>query len=191
MPKTITVVGVGALGSHLVQFLRNEDVVVRIIDFDRVEQRNLHSQFHGKPSVGKKKVESLKQSMLFLFGQRVQTIPHKLGADNAEELLRSDLVVDCLDNADSRRILQESVRSTQTPCLHGALAKDGSFARVIWDEDFIIDSELGQGQATCESGEFLPFIGIASAYLARASQLFIQTNEKRGFSISPSGTVEV
>ncbi len=191
MSKIVTVVGVGALGSHLVQFLRNEDIIVRVIDFDRVEQRNVHSQFHGKPSVGKKKVEALKQSMLFLFGHKIQTIPNKLVEYNAEMLLTGDLVIDCLDNQEARSILQNSVRASNTPCLHGALAADGSFARVIWDENFNIDSESGQVEATCESGEFLPFIAITSAYLARAAQIFFQTNEKRGFSISPSGAVAV
>jgi len=191
MPHNITIVGAGALGSHLVQFLRNEDTLVRVIDFDRVESRNIHSQFHGKPSIGKKKVDALKQSMLFLFGHRIEINTNKLVADNASALLAADLVIDCLDNAESRTILQNSVRLAGTPCLHGALAADGSFARVLWDDNFVIDSEAGQGTATCENGEFLPFIAIASGYLAKAAQIFIQSGEQHGFTISPSGVVSV
>lgn len=59
MANMIVIVGVGALGSHLVQFIRNEQVDIRIIDFDRVEQKNVMSQFHGKPGVGKSKVAAL------------------------------------------------------------------------------------------------------------------------------------
>ena len=68
MSKIVTIVGVGALGSHLVQFLRSEDVTINVIDFDRVEQKNTQSQFHSKPSVGKMKASALKQSMQFLYG---------------------------------------------------------------------------------------------------------------------------
>ena len=63
----IVIVGVGALGSHLVQFMRNEKIEIKIIDFDRVEQKNVMSQFHGKPGVGKSKVDALKQAMDFFF----------------------------------------------------------------------------------------------------------------------------
>lgn len=76
--KTIVVVGVGALGSHVVQALRNVEATLRVIDFDRVEQRNVASQFHGKPNVGKLKVQSLQQSMKFLFGRDIGIVSHKL-----------------------------------------------------------------------------------------------------------------
>lgn len=191
MTRTVTVVGVGALGSHLVQFLRSEDLGIRVIDFDRVEQKNVHSQFHGKPGVGKKKVDSLKQSMQFLYGRRVETFCCKLVADNVETLLTGDLIVDCLDNGASRTLIQQWVRYAGLPCLHGALAPDGAFGRVIWDESFVIDSEAKQGLETCEDGESLPFIAITAAYLARAVQVFLSTNEKIGFSISPGGSVRV
>ena len=191
MTAIVTVVGVGALGSHLVQFLRNQDLTIRVIDYDRVEQKNIHSQFHGKPAVGKKKVDSLKQSMQFMYGSRIQTVSNKLVSENVEALLSGDLIIDCLDNAASRQLIQHWVRQSGQPCVHGALAPDGSFGRVVWDEDFVIDSEAGQGNATCENGEFLPFIAITSAYLARAVQVFLTSNEKIGFSISPAGSVRI
>jgi len=191
MSKYVTVVGVGALGSHLVQFLRSEDIEIRVIDFDRVEQKNVQSQFHSKPSVGKLKVDALKQSMQFLYGRKIHTISHKLVYNNDNELLKGDLIIDCLDNGEARKIVQNYARLYEVPCLHGALAPDGGFGRVIWDEQFVIDSEAGQGGATCENGEFLPFIAITSAYLARAAQIFLTNGKKTGFSISPNGVVSV
>jgi tRNA A37 threonylcarbamoyladenosine dehydratase len=102
----ITVVGVGALGSHLIQFLRCLDGVrFKVIDFDRVEQRNTRSQFHAKGGVGKNKVQHLAQTTQFLWGLKLQTIPHKLVSDNTLSLLGdADLVVDCLDNGDASRL---------------------------------------------------------------------------------------
>ena len=191
MSKVVTVVGVGALGSHLVQFLRSEDVTICAIDFDRVEQKNVQSQFHGKPSVGKMKANALKQSMQFMYGAKMNAKTNKLVESNVEALLQGDLIIDCVDNGEARKLIQGHAREHSIPCLHGALAPDGSFGRVIWDEHFVIDDEAGQGAATCENGEFLPFIAITSAYLARAAQVFIQTGEKIGWSISPAGAIRV
>jgi molybdopterin/thiamine biosynthesis adenylyltransferase len=186
--KTIVVVGVGALGSHLVQLLRNVDATIRMVDFDRVEQKNVASQFHAKQSVGKSKVVGLQQTMQFLFGIKIDGVPHKLVAENATQLLgNADLVVDCLDNAAARRILQAFARASSTACLHGALAADATFGRVVWDEDFTIDSELSAGAATCDDGEALPFIATTAALLAQAVAAFMKTGKKFGFQIHPGG----
>jgi predicted ThiF/HesA family dinucleotide-utilizing enzyme len=188
----LLVVGIGALGSHLVQFIRNEKVDIKVIDFDRVEQKNVMSQFHGKPSVGKNKVEALKQTMDFLFKRQIAVVGNKLVAENIDVLMKgATLVVDCLDNGASRKLVQEYVRKHNLPCLHGALAPGGEFGRSVWDESFVIDSEVGAGAATCEDGEFLPFIALTAAYMARSVQLFLKEKKKIGFAISPVGAVAI
>jgi len=181
----IVIVGVGALGSHLVQFVRNEKVDIKILDFDRVEQKNVLSQFHGKPGVGKSKVEALKQTMDFLFKRQLTVVGNKLVAENIDALMKgATLVVDCLDNGASRKLVQDYVRKHNLPCLHGALAPGGEFG-------FAIDSEVGAGAATCEDGEFLPFIALTAAYMARSVQLFLKDGKKIGFSISPVGAFAI
>ena len=188
--KTIVIVGVGALGSHVVQFLRNMDATVRVIDFDSVERKNTLSQFHPKTTLGKSKVVGLQQTMNFLWGRKVETVPHKLVSENVRELLgKADLVIDCLDNGAGRRLVQGFVRQAGIPCLHGALAADGGFGRVVWDERFSIDDEAGAGAATCEDGAHLPFIAIVSAYIARATQEFISNNRKVGYEVNPGGAI--
>ena len=202
--KTIVVVGVGALGSHVVMLLRNTDAVLKVIDFDRVEQRNVASQFHGKPNVGKGKCGSIQQTMNFLFGKRIEIVPHKLTSENDEQLLSSaDLVLDCLDNGAARRIIQKYVREpfgsvnavtnmkgvSSLPCLHGALDAEGSFGRVVWDENFKIDDETTTGAATCEDGAHLPFIAVTASYIAYAAQQFLKSGRKIGFEITPGGAI--
>ena len=188
----IIIVGVGALGSHLVQFIRNEKVDIKVIDFDRVEQKNVMSQFHGKPGVGKNKVLALQQTMDFLFKRQLSVVGNKLVAENIDVLMKgATLVVDCLDNGASRKLVQDYVRKHNLTCLHGALAPGGEFGRSIWDEHFVIDSEVGAGAATCEDGEFLPFIALTAAYLARSVQIFLKAKKEIGFSISPIGVVAI
>lgn len=185
--KQITIVGVGALGSHVALFLRNADAEISVIDFDRVEMKNVASQFHAKNTVGKKKVMGLSRTMSFLFGRTLTATPHRLTDQNAWELLHEeDLVIDCLDNAESRRVVQDGCREWGIPCLHGALDAAGSFGRVIWSEQFAIDEEGAEGAATCEDGEFLPFIAATAAYIARSAQLFLREGKRVGFTISPT-----
>lgn len=185
--KTVVVVGAGALGSHLVSLLRNVDATIHVVDFDRVEQKNTASQFFGKPSVGKSKVVALQQLMNYLWGLKVDATPHRLEENNANEILgKAELILDCLDNGASRRVVQRYVRCHGIPCLHGALAADGGYGRVVWDDLFEIDDET-PGVATCEDGEHLPFIAITAAYMAHAAKAFLTSGVSLGFQISPTG----
>lgn len=180
----ITIVGVGALGSHAVQLLRNAGQL-KVIDMDVVERKNVLSQFHNKTSVGKKKTQSIQQAMQLLYGVKVVGIPHKLVADNADQLLGgSDLVLDCLDNGAARTVVQKYVRKNDLPCLHGALAAEGAMGRVVWDSKFSIDDD-GAGGATCEDGEHLPFIMLVSSYLARSAQEFLSSGKQLSYQLYP------
>jgi len=188
----ITVVGVGVLGSHLVPLLRNLKADVKIVDFDRVEQKNVQSQFHAKASVGTLKVQGLKQNLQFLFGMKVDANTNKLVAENVDQILAgSDLVIDCLDNGAARRLVQGFVRKNGVACLHGALAPDGQFGQVRWDEGFPIEDESADAKATCEDGEHLAFISVVSSLLAKSVQDFMKGGKKRGYLVSPAGVQPV
>jgi len=184
--KKVIIVGVGALGSHVAMLLRGE-AELRLIDFDRVEMKNTASQFHAKTAVGKNKTMALAQTFQFLWSTKVETRPTKLTEDNATQLLGGgDLIVDCLDNAEARRVVQSFARAQCIPCLHGGLAADGALGRSVWDEHFVAD-EAVEGAATCEGGEHLPFIAIAAGYIARSAQLYLRTGRKRGFQVYDTG----
>ena len=190
--KTIVVVGVGALGSQAVALIRNVNATIRVVDFDRVESKNVQSQFHGKPGIGQLKVRALSALMYTLFGVKLDTISHKLDFDNVEVMLGgADLVLDCLDNAASRRVVQLYVRNAQMPCLHAAVDAGGTFGRIVWDEHFLIDQEDAEGAPTCENGEHLPFLGIVAAHLAHAVKEFIVNGRRVGYQVSPGGTIRV
>jgi len=189
--KRVVIVGVGALGSHVAMFLRNIDAKLFAIDDDRVEQRNVASQFHGKTGVGKLKVQALQQTLDFFFRLRIDISHSRLCDDNVEQLLAgASLVIDCVDNGATRRVIQGYVRRVGMPCLHGALAADGSFGRAIWDEQFIVD-DAASGAATCENGEFLSFIAITAAQIAHAANVYLKSGVRNGFQIAPIRTIAV
>lgn len=182
----ITIVGVGALGSHVVQFLRNHTKEMKLIDFDHVESKNLMSQFHAKPTLGKNKTQALSQTMQYAFNYKgITVIPYRLAESNYKELLKgSSVVIDCLDNAESRKLVQKFARETQTPTIHGGLAQDGSFGAAIWDEEFEIDDSV-PGASTCENGEFLPFIALVSSYISISCQDYLKNKIKKSYRIQP------
>lgn len=190
--KIVTIVGVGALGSHVVLLLRNEEVTFRIIDHDRVEQKNTLSQFHAVSRVGALKVEALKATMQFLFKRSdIVSYGHKLTELNVASLLdRSSLVVDCVDNAATRKLIQYYVRKNKIPTLHGALSANGEYGRACWDDKFVIDSEANAGAATCADGEHLPFITTIASYVARCVQEFLHHNRQVGYEVSLAGIIK-
>lgn len=190
--RRVIIIGVGALGSHLLLLSRNLPARFTVVDFDRVERKNTLSQFHSRMGVGRNKAAALQQAMQGLFGLRIQPVPHRLTADNAAALLSGiDLVVDCVDNAETRTLIQAHVRAEGIPCLHGALAADGSYARIMWDEVFTVDGDGEPGQATCEDGEHLPFIAMVAARMAMAVQGFLAEGIRGSVHLHPGGMILV
>lgn len=189
--KKIVVVGAGALGSHLVMLLRNCDAAIEVVDFDRIESKNLMSQMHSHGSVRRNKAQSVAQLVSFLWGLRIEHNPNRLTESNCDQILGgAALVVDCVDNGDTRELIQGYCRRESVPCLHGALAADGAFGRVVWDQAFKIDWESADGAPTCEDGEHLPFISVVSSYLATAVQIWLRTGVMRGFEVRPTGAID-
>jgi molybdopterin/thiamine biosynthesis adenylyltransferase len=182
--------GVGALGSTAVLFCRNLDATLRLIDFDRVESKNLKAQWFVKQSVGKNKADAMRLQLANFYGVKVESRGVRMISQNVAQLLDGcDLAVDCFDNLKSRELLSDYAREHDLPLLHSALAADGTFALVRWDERFTPDAEDVEGQATCDTGDFLPLIALASATLARALQEFQQGGGQHDYMISLSGVV--
>jgi len=192
MKGTIVIVGVGALGSHLVLLARNWPHPIKVVDFDRVETKNILSQFHTKMASGRNKAQGLQQAMLGMFGLKVDAVPHKLTPDNAKAILGgAGLVIDCTDNAAARRCIQGLVRTEGIPCLHGCLSAAGDFARIVWDEHFKEDEEGTEGAATCENGDNLPFHALAAAQIAINAQVFLKMGMKRSMMLMPDKSIRL
>jgi molybdopterin-synthase adenylyltransferase len=188
----ITIVGVGALGSHVALFLRNEKSLLRVIDFDRVEMKNTQAQFHSVMSLGKNKAAALEQALRSLFKTAVMGNPVALNPGNALVLLRdADVVLDCTDNIQARRDISVACKELKKPLLHGALSAAGDFGRVVWEEHFIPDAEGKDAAATCVDGEHLPFFAYAGAVMALEVQFFLKKKVKRSWQLTPGGILRL
>jgi molybdopterin/thiamine biosynthesis adenylyltransferase len=184
----ITIIGIGALGSHVALFMRNvPKISLTLIDDDKVETKNLSSQAHTRMGLGKNKAQSLAQFLQGAYQLKVTPIPHRLGPHNIEALLGSaDLVIDCVDNGETRQSIQDFVRKRGIACLHGGVNAGGTFGLALWDEDYSIDHEDEPGQATaCEGVDHLPFMVLVASVLAATASDWIKEKKKRGVLITP------
>jgi molybdopterin-synthase adenylyltransferase len=177
--------GIGALGSTAAVLCRSLGAELRLVDFDRVESKNLAAQVFVKQSLGKNKAEAMKLQLWNLWGVKADALGVRVAADNVQAICAgADLIVDCFDNQASRQVLSDHARAAGQPLLHAAIAADGSFGLVRWDERFVPDAEDAPGQATCEGGEHLPFIGLVGATLARIIQDFARDGRRRDAMIN-------
>lgn len=178
--------GGGALGSHALFLARDLNHELAVIDFDRVETKNLASQWFVKQMVGKNKATALKMQLLNFYDVKLQDYTVKLTSLNADVILGgADLVVECFDNAESRRVVKNFVRARQKPCVHAGLAANGEFGVVRWDRYFAIDEEGAPGQATCEGRGFLPLILRVSSSVVASIQFYIADAREVNWNISP------
>jgi hypothetical protein len=72
MTARVVVCGVAALGSTAVHYCRNLEVELRLVDFDRVESKNLAAQWFVKQSVGKNKAEAIRLQLANFYGANAE-----------------------------------------------------------------------------------------------------------------------
>ncbi len=133
--------GAGALGSHLADNLvRQGAAKMQVIDHDRIEEHNVGTQLFGVSDVGGKKVDVLKNRLFKATGVELNAVAKELTERNAKKFIsHAEVVVDTFDNTASRKLVQESCRAANVPCLHVGLAAD--YAEVIWDRQYRVPKE--------------------------------------------------
>jgi molybdopterin/thiamine biosynthesis adenylyltransferase len=122
---TITVVGAGGLGGYVIdQFTRLGVGTLRIIDCDSFDVSNLNRQLYSNTdNIGRSKAEVAAQRVALVNPEvRVETFPELLSAMNASELLKgSDLVIDAVDNLNTKMLIQDCCRELGIPFVHAAV----------------------------------------------------------------------
>ena len=107
----VVVVGAGALGSPVIQYLAAAGVgTLKIVDFDEVLLKNLQCQvIHGLRDVKRPKVASARDSVRNV-NRKLNVVAEnvRLDADNVGSVVEGyDLVVDCSDNYKTRYLLND------------------------------------------------------------------------------------
>ncbi len=179
--------GAGALGSTAATLCRTLPATLAVVDHDRVESKNLLSQAYTRQAVGRNKAEALKLQFRTFWGVEVTAYPVRLTASNVATVAAgADLLVDCFDNAASRRVVLAYAAGAGVASVHAGLSADGSFGLVRWGERFVPDEADEPGQPTCAGGEHLPFIGLVAARLAVTVAAFVRTGTRADALVTPA-----
>ena len=116
----VLVVGAGGLGSPVLLYLAG----VGIVDADVVSLTNLQRQvLYTEDEIGKSKVLCAKHRIEQLNADiTINTYQLRLDEDNADEIIsRYDLVLSCVDNFSTRRLLCKACNSNDKILIHAAV----------------------------------------------------------------------
>jgi molybdopterin/thiamine biosynthesis adenylyltransferase len=127
----VLVVGAGGLGAPVLQYLAAAGVgTLGIIDDDTVSLSNLQRQvIHDTASVGEAKIDSAARTIARINpGVKVELHRFRITSENARELVRGyDIVVDGLDNFETRYVIADACEAEERPLVHAAVGRfDGS-----------------------------------------------------------------
>jgi molybdopterin-synthase adenylyltransferase len=178
----VTICGAGALGANLAKNLARAGFgKLKVIDRDRIEERNLSTQPYYRSDVGAFKAKILANNLYRAIGTKVEVETKELTAANAAQLLKeSGLIVDVFDNSTSRQAVKEYGDRTQTPCLHAGLSAD--YAEVIWNEVYRVPSDVNDDVCDYPLARNLVMLTVSVACEAIVS--FVVTGEQRHFTIT-------
>lgn len=121
----IFIAGAGGLGSPISIYLAAAGIGrIVLVDNDVVELSNLNRQIlYWEKDVGKSKALSAKEKLREMNSDiSIEAIPETLDEDNASSLVEdADLIIDAMDNFDTRYLLNKIALVKNIPFIHGAI----------------------------------------------------------------------
>ncbi len=124
--STVFVAGAGGLGSPLLFYLTVAGIgTIIICDYDVIELSNLNRQIlHPHTGIGMLKVDTAAGRLIDANRHaNIIKIKEKITKENAEKMIGNpDIIIDCLDNFDTRHILNHVSVKTGIPMIHAGVA---------------------------------------------------------------------
>lgn len=176
----LTICGAGALGANLAESLaRSGFGKLKVIDRDRVEERNLSTQPYYRSDIGAFKVKMLANSLYRAIGVNIDAHPKELTPKNVEQLLKgTSLIIDTFDNSISRQTVKDYCQTAKKPCLHVGLG--GDYAEVIWNDIYRVPSPINDD--VCDYPLARNLVTLAVAISCEAMITFIATGKQQSFT---------
>lgn len=147
--KRVLVVGCGGLGGHLIDLLARIGVgFLRVVDGDVFEPSNLNRQLLSEvPLLGVSKARAAAARVSRVNPEiTVEAVDSFLTEKNARRLLLScDVVLDGLDNIESRRILAEECQRSGIPYIYGAVNGWVAQAAISMPGDHLVEKLYPEG----------------------------------------------
>lgn len=159
----VTICGAGALGANLTENLaRTGFAQLKIIDRDRIEERNLSTQPYYRSDIGAFKAKILSNNLYRALGVKIEAQIKELTAENNTQIIgQPALVIDTFDNSISRQAVTNYCAATNIHCLHIGLASD--YAEIIWNQDYRVPSPVNDDVCDYPLGRNLVLLAVAVA----------------------------
>lgn len=150
----VLVAGCGGLGGYIIEELGRIGIgSITAVDGDVFEESNLNRQlFSTEQTLGKSKALAARERMSSV-NSEITVIPVQsmITEDNARELLSGhNIIVDALDNASSRLILEKYAAELGIPMVHGAIAGWYGQVTVVFPGDNVMEKIYAHGAAKGE-----------------------------------------
>lgn len=122
--KTVTIVGLGALGTNASSLLARAGINLKLIDFDKIDLTNLQRQsLYTEKDINNKKATVSKNKLKQINSEiSITSFNERLNYSNLN-LLDSDLVIDCTDNLTARFLINDYCYN-KIPWIHTAAIKE-------------------------------------------------------------------
>ncbi len=178
------ILGCGAIGSNLAAYLASDirdEHQITVIDYDAVEERNIRAgtQFYLREQIGLPKVEALQFNIYKQFNRQIDMAVYKITGDNNLIFNRYDLVIDCLDNFEARRVTTTACRNV--PCVHlGFSTKTMTFS-ILWNERYVPPEDEEEPVDICELTGSSSFVKLTSSLGSLVVQNFLLYGNKREY----------
>ena len=178
----VTICGAGALGANIAESLARAGFKhFTIIDFDRVEERNLSTQPYQRGDIGAFKAKMMANMLYRAVGATVQAQSQRLTDANVHKLLGgSTLVVDTFDNSVGRGVVKNWCAETGTPCLHAGLAAD--YAEIIWNDRYRVPSPTNDDVCDYPLARNLVMLTVSVACEVLVD--FVATGAQRSYTVT-------
>jgi molybdopterin-synthase adenylyltransferase len=178
----VTVCGAGALGANIVESLARQGFgMLRVIDRDRIEERNLSTQPYYRSDIGQPKARILANSLYRALGVSVEGKVEELTGANTRKLLAdSRLVIDTFDNSVSRQVVKDHCAASGLSCLHAGLAAD--YAEVIWNPVYRVPSPTNDD--VCDYPLARNLVTLTVAVTCEAAVAFVASGKQQSYTIT-------
>lgn len=147
--KRVLVVGCGGLGGHLIDMLARIGVgMLRVVDGDVFEPSNLNRQLLSEvPLLGVSKAKAAAAKISRVNPEiSVEAVDSFLTEKNVKRLLLfCDVVLDGLDNIESRRILAKECERAGIPYIYGAVNGWVAQAAISMPGDHLVEKLYPEG----------------------------------------------
>ena len=181
----VCVVGCGGLGGHIIEMLGRLGVgYITAVDADVFEITNLNRQLlSDEKSLGMSKaLMAVKRMKIVNSDVEVVPVTEYLDENNASDILdEHDLVIDALDNIDSRLVLEKTCRDLNIPLVHGAIAGwYGQVCSILPGDDTlsrIYNTDISRGvEKELGNPSFTPAL-VASIEVSEATKILLNKGE--------------